>query len=308
MATSHEHGKHVEGSLDITTYLIKNPTTTFYVRVASDGMINAGIYPGSILIVDRAVKGEDGNIIVARINDELIVRRLRLSEDTLWLLPENSAYSPIRITESIDFEVWGTVMHIVRSSPFYKEVASVDNGSVLDPKDVNPASENVQMEDQFYSCFISYSHADKHFAHNLYNALNGRGIKCWLDEHQLLPGQKIDKEIDRNIRLWDKVLLCCSKNSLTSWWVENEIQIAFDKEQKLWKERGVETLVLVPLDLDGFLFRKEWQSGMATQIRSRLAANFTAWENDHYNFEKQVELLVRSLRANSRETTPKSKL
>ncbi|HKP71316.1 MAG TPA: toll/interleukin-1 receptor domain-containing protein, partial [Pyrinomonadaceae bacterium] len=72
---------------------------------------------------------------------------------------------------------------------------------------------------QFYSCFISYSHADKSFARRLHDALQGRGIRCWLDEHQLLPGDDIYKMVDQGIRLWDKVLLCCSKDSLTSWWV-----------------------------------------------------------------------------------------
>jgi hypothetical protein len=78
---------------------------------------------------------------------------------------------------------------------------------------------------QFYSCFISYNHADKAFARRLYDTLQGRGIRCWLDEKQLRPGDDIHEEVDRGIRLWDKVLLCCSKDSLTSWWVDNEMGI-----------------------------------------------------------------------------------
>ena len=82
---------------------------------------------------------------------------------------------------------------------------------------------------EFYSCFISYSHADKSFAHRLHDQLQARGIRCWLDEHQLLPGHDIHDEVDRGIRLYDKVLLCCSKDSLASWWVDKEIATAFDK-------------------------------------------------------------------------------
>lgn len=61
---------------------------------------------------------------------------------------------------------------------------------------------------EFYSCFISYSHADKSFARRLHDQLQNRGIRCWLDEHQTLPGDDMYENVDRGIKLWDKVLLC----------------------------------------------------------------------------------------------------
>lgn len=149
---------------------------------------------------------------------------------------------------------------------------------------------------EFYSCFISYSHADKSFARRLHDALQGRGIRCWLDEHELLPGDKIYTEVDRGIRLWDKVLLCCSKDALTSWWVDNEIKIAFDKEQHLWRERGKEVLALIPLNLDDYLLTGKWQSGLATEVKARLAANFEGWERENARFEAQFERLLKALR------------
>ena len=149
---------------------------------------------------------------------------------------------------------------------------------------------------EFYSCFISYSHADKIFARRLHDALQNRGIRCWLDEHQLLPGDKLYSKVDSAIRLSDKVLLCCSKESLTSWWVDNEIKIAFDKEQKHWREREKEVLALIPLNLDNYLFSGNWQSGLATEVKSRLAANFIGWENNNKRFEEQFERLIRALR------------
>lgn len=161
---------------------------------------------------------------------------------------------------------------------------------------------------EFYSCFISYSHTDSAFAHRLHNALQRSGIRCWLDEHQLLPGDSIRDQITEGIKVWDKVLFCVSHSSLTSWWVDKELTSAFAKEEQLSKQAGRKVHALVPLNLDGSLFT--WDSGWGDEVRSRLAADFTDWEHDNAKFEAQFERVVKALRSDEgvREKPPAPKL
>jgi TIR domain/Pentapeptide repeats (8 copies) len=164
---------------------------------------------------------------------------------------------------------------------------------------------------QFFSCFISYSSLDKPFAVRLHDALQSKGIRCWLDEKQLFPGDDISRELERGIYLWDKFLLCASQNSLTSWWVEDEIKTTLEKEGALRKERGKPIQKLIPLNLDGYMFTDKWDLGvLAKEIRSRVAADFRDWENSSSNFDKQVDRVIKALRADEegREQPPPSKL
>lgn len=163
-------------------------------------------------------------------------------------------------------------------------------------------------EANFYSCFISYSHSDRTFARSIHDGLTEHGIHCWLDEHQILPGDDIYDRVDQGINQWDKILICCSQNSLNSPWVDRELDKALQKEEKLWRERGRKVLAIIPLDLDGFLF--EWNSGKSSMLKSRLAADFKDWQNDSAKFEGQLNKIVRSLRADegARIKAPEAKL
>lgn len=148
---------------------------------------------------------------------------------------------------------------------------------------------------EFYTCFISYSQADRAFARLLYTKLQEKGIRCWLDEHNILPGDNIHDAVKQGIRYSDKVLLCCSENSLNSWWVDAEIEIAFTKERQLFQESKQLSLVLIPLDLDGYLLSGNWNNGKATQVRSRLAGNFNGWKSINNLSSSEFARLVKAL-------------
>ena len=86
------------------------------------------------------------------------------------------------------------------------------------------------------------------------------------------------------------MVLVCSEASLTSRWVEAELEATFKKEEKEDRQ------ILLPLDLDGYLF-DEWEGPLAVHVRERLAADFTGWESDNAKFETQFQRVVAALRA-----------
>ncbi len=102
-----------ESKLDLNKHLIKNPAATFFVRVAGDSMVGAGIHDGDLLIVDRAKDPKNGSVIIAVLDGQLTVKRLRIRRGTYSLEPENDNYPVQPITEGMEFEVWGVVTNVI---------------------------------------------------------------------------------------------------------------------------------------------------------------------------------------------------
>ena len=83
---------------------------------------------------------------------------------------------------------------------------------------------------EYYSVFISYSSKDEEFARRLYNDLQGARVRCWFALEDLKTGDKFWERIDVGIRMYDKLLVILSEDSIDSPWVEEEVTSALEKE------------------------------------------------------------------------------
>ena len=104
---------YIDKALDLNELLIGHPAATFFIRVRGNSMINAGIRSNDILIVDRARAVTSNKVVIARLGDELTVKRIKLVGKKLYLIPENDEYDPIEVSEDMDFEVWGVVTYVI---------------------------------------------------------------------------------------------------------------------------------------------------------------------------------------------------
>ena len=106
---------YLESKLDLNDYLIKHPSATFFVRVAGDSMVNAGIHNNDIIIVDRSIKPKHGKIIVAALDGQMTVKRLYRRDKKVILLPENKLFKPIEISDSMEIVIWGVATNVIHA-------------------------------------------------------------------------------------------------------------------------------------------------------------------------------------------------
>jgi|AntRauTorckE5430_2_1112549.scaffolds.fasta_scaffold00285_12 DNA polymerase V len=104
---------YVAEVLDLNDYLVKDPACTFFVRVQGESMIEAGIYPGDILVVDRSVEARHDDVVVAFINQHFTVKRLYRQADGIRLVAENAAFPSLLIGGGDELIIWGVVGHVL---------------------------------------------------------------------------------------------------------------------------------------------------------------------------------------------------
>jgi DNA polymerase V len=100
---------YIEGYLDLNSKFIRHPSSTFVLQATGDSMIEAGIFSGDWLLVDRSIEATDGRIVIAAVNGELTVKRLSSKQGTVQLLPANPKFKPIDISDGSEMVIWGVV-------------------------------------------------------------------------------------------------------------------------------------------------------------------------------------------------------
>ena len=106
---------YLEGEIDLNRYLIKNPLATFIVKSQGNCMLQAGIHSGDLLIVDRSIKPKNNSIIIASIDGDLTVKRLKISGKNFLLSSDNKYYGNLKINNESDIFIWGIVTKVIHN-------------------------------------------------------------------------------------------------------------------------------------------------------------------------------------------------
>ena len=150
---------------------------------------------------------------------------------------------------------------------------------------------------EYYSCFISYSTKDQEFAERLHADLQTNGVRCWFAPEDIKGGRKLLEQIPEAIRIYDKLLLVLSENSMNSEWVKTEIYHARQDEIRNNKRK------LFPIGLAAFNVIRHWEAfdadvgkDMAREVREYFIPDFSNWK-DHNSYKKAFGRLLRDLKA-----------
>ena len=107
---------YLDMDLNLHDYLVQHTSATFCVKAIGDSMVDAGIKSSDVMVIDRALTPKNNDIILAVIDGEFTVKRIKKNDDELYLIPANENYRPVKITEDMDFQVWGVVTFIIHKA------------------------------------------------------------------------------------------------------------------------------------------------------------------------------------------------
>lgn len=104
-----------ESKISLDNVLVKNKEATFYAKASGNSMIGAGIEDGDILVIDRSIEPQNNKIAVCFIDGEFTVKRIKIENEEVYLMPENKNYKPIQISEENNLIIWGIVTYVIKS-------------------------------------------------------------------------------------------------------------------------------------------------------------------------------------------------
>lgn len=105
--------------IDLNKRLIKRPTATFFGIVEGDSMVDAGLFPGDLAIIDRSIPVTHGRKILCCIDGEFTIKFIeydKVDSNIIWLVPankNNKKYKPIKVTSDSNFIVWGVITYTI---------------------------------------------------------------------------------------------------------------------------------------------------------------------------------------------------
>jgi len=103
-----------ETKISLDAVLVKNRESTFYAKASGTSMTGAGIDDGDILVIDRSLEPRNNKVAVCFLDGEFTVKRIKVTQDEMLLMPENKAFEPIKITEENQLIIWGIVTHVIK--------------------------------------------------------------------------------------------------------------------------------------------------------------------------------------------------
>jgi len=104
----------LDASIDLNKYVIDKPSSTYFARVEGNSMNGAGITDKDLLVIDKSIKPRNNCIAVCIVDGDFTLKRLKVSDNEVWLMPENAKYQPIKITEENNMRVWGVVTYSIQ--------------------------------------------------------------------------------------------------------------------------------------------------------------------------------------------------
>ena len=126
---------YMNAFIDLNKELVRHPAATFFARVVGDSMVDAGVEEGDVLVVDKSMEPQEGDMAVCFVDGEFALKFISfkdpvnskkaskpgvsydiLEHKKIWLLPANDKYPPIEVTDSNDFTVWGVVTYIIKKA------------------------------------------------------------------------------------------------------------------------------------------------------------------------------------------------